>query len=64
MSPFFDMKIIIYGFLTLLSRCRNNRVCFREEQSRLEEQKKWLDQEMEKVLAQRTAAEDLEKVSV
>lgn len=33
----------------------------REEQSRLEEQKKWLDQEMEKVLAQRTAAEELEK---
>lgn len=46
---------------------QKNHVLFffgREEQTRLEEQKKWLDQEMEKVLEQRTAAEELEKVSL
>ena len=34
----------------------------REEQGRLEEQKKFLDQEMEKILQQRLKMEQLEKV--
>jgi len=33
-----------------------------DEQVRLEEQRKWLDQEMEVVLQQRKAVEELEKV--
>ena len=34
----------------------------REEISHMEEQRKWLDQEMEMVLQQRHAVEELEKV--
>jgi hypothetical protein len=33
-----------------------------DEQVRLEEQRRWLDQEMEMVLQQRRAVEELEKV--
>ena len=33
------------------------------EQNRLEDQKKWLDQEIEKILEQRRQVEDLEAVS-
>ena len=33
------------------------------EQTRLEDQKKWLDQEIEKILEQRRQIEDLEAVS-
>ena len=41
---------------------KNLHVSFSEE-NRLEDQKKWLDGEMEKVLQQRQEMEQLEKVS-
>jgi len=37
-------------------------MCFRDERSRLDEQKRLLDQEMEVLLQQRKAAEELAKV--
>jgi len=36
--------------------------CFRDEHNRLDEQRRMLDQEMEVVLQQRKAAEELAKV--
>lgn len=37
-------------------------LCCSDESSRLDEQRRWLDEEMEKVLAQREKMEQLEKV--
>lgn len=37
-------------------------ICFSEEQSKLDEQKKWLDQELERALEQRKQMEELQKV--
>jgi len=37
-------------------------LCFRDERSRLDEQRRLLDQEMEVLLQQRKAAEELAKV--
>lgn len=40
----------------------NSVLHFSDEQARLEEQRRWLDVEMEKLLEQRRTAEELEKV--
>jgi hypothetical protein len=46
-------------YLTVLAECV---LCCSDESSRLDEQRKFLDQEIEKVLEQREKMEQLEKV--